>query len=38
MLGKEEGDDVSIDLGGGNSRSFEILEVEFKEIVLPTQG
>lgn len=33
VLGKEEGDEVSIEVGNG-TRSFEILDVEFKEIKL----
>ncbi len=34
VLGKEEGDEVEIDTGSA-TRSFEILAVEFKPIVLP---
>ncbi len=34
ILGKEEGDDCEVDIGD-NSRTFEILSVEFKEIKLP---
>ena len=34
LMGKEEGDEVSIEVGAG-TRTFEILEVEFKRIPLP---
>ena len=34
VLGKEEGDEVTVKTGAGD-RMFEILEVEFKEIPLP---
>ena len=37
VLGKEEGDEVSIEVGNG-TRNFEILEVEFKEIKLAPKG
>lgn len=36
LLGKDEGDDVEINTGAGN-RSFEILKVEYVEILLPSK-
>lgn len=37
ILGKDEGDDVSIQTGNG-TRKFEILTVEYKRIPLPPQA
>lgn len=36
ILGREEGDEVTIEVGNG-TRSFEILEVDFKPIELPPE-